>query len=490
MDNIQALEQPPAAAPPASALVCDQAIFTSVPSPMGEGYRIIAASKGVRSEEKQAITRLSPSHDSVCEAAKESTGPSAAFGNVKAVARYPLPTGRQCLAISGFAGNEHTGRGGHRVYTLNLLMPPDAVQAYEFNPFNLIRALLATEQFEILLKPTAVMPPIELHPNHAIRSGLQNQASGLETLSPDARREILHFCFGVRRCIVPLDNNWLSSAEAILLGIPAPLREQLSFAAGLKFSLIRNHHLLLLSLDANTRARVASAQVKCIDRNTKGTAASTPWFDFVERHWSNSDLATLARRTSRHFTDCSADTLDRIAGFYDQIDALPGAPFEKLLTPAFTAPSDCSDAIERETREELFTSAQAQLLERIPRLDAHQAESLWARTLITLGPNLRSSPFAKTVVGPLLKCFAADPVKAVLRSCDALRASGGSVEIPSRLQEQLLRDLRAHLQNSPADVQSTLASTLSAASATLTHPLAESVRRTLAELMPPPAAAA
>ena len=50
-----------------AALNCDQAIFTSIRTPMGEGYRIIAASRGVRPEEKQLITRRSPSHGALCE---------------------------------------------------------------------------------------------------------------------------------------------------------------------------------------------------------------------------------------------------------------------------------------------------------------------------------------------------------------------------------------------------------------------------------------
>ena len=50
----------------ATELACDQAIFTSIRTPMGEGYRIIAASRGLRPHEKQAITRSSPSHDSLC----------------------------------------------------------------------------------------------------------------------------------------------------------------------------------------------------------------------------------------------------------------------------------------------------------------------------------------------------------------------------------------------------------------------------------------
>ncbi|RME37117.1 MAG: hypothetical protein D6788_10140, partial [Planctomycetota bacterium] len=92
---------------------CDQAVFTSLRTPMGEGYRVVAASAGVRPEERRVITRVSPSHDSLCDDGRESKE------RVRALACYPLPTGRLCIALSLPAGNEHTGRGGLRVYTHN-----------------------------------------------------------------------------------------------------------------------------------------------------------------------------------------------------------------------------------------------------------------------------------------------------------------------------------------------------------------------------------
>ena len=64
----------------ATLLTCDQAIFTSIRTPMGEGYRVIAASRGVRPNEKQSITRNSPSHDSLCVAPSDTD--RADFGEI------------------------------------------------------------------------------------------------------------------------------------------------------------------------------------------------------------------------------------------------------------------------------------------------------------------------------------------------------------------------------------------------------------------------
>ncbi|MBU0718028.1 MAG: hypothetical protein KJ749_07255, partial [Planctomycetes bacterium] len=101
-----------------ASIKCDCAIFTSVRTSMGEGYRIIAASRGLRPDEKQVITRNSPSHNGTC------APPSSADAETPTVvgaAFYPLPPGRLCVALSTHAGAEHTGRGGPRVYTYNVV---------------------------------------------------------------------------------------------------------------------------------------------------------------------------------------------------------------------------------------------------------------------------------------------------------------------------------------------------------------------------------
>ena len=138
-----------------TAFVCDQAIFTSVRTPMGEGYRIIASSKGIKPDEKQAITRSSPSHDSLC--ADETNNPTAF-----AIACYTLPTKRICLAYSCFAGAEHTGRGGQRVYTLNLVFNEKDFANIRYNPFHLVRALVSEGCTAPQLKPPRNLPELQL----------------------------------------------------------------------------------------------------------------------------------------------------------------------------------------------------------------------------------------------------------------------------------------------------------------------------------------
>ena len=108
MDHRAAVTAPPT--PPRSGgrqVTCNQAIFTSIRSPMGEGYRVVAASPGLRPEEKIEITRRSPSHNSMTCASEDAVG----------LLAYALPTGRTCVCSCRHAGAEHTARGGQRVWT-------------------------------------------------------------------------------------------------------------------------------------------------------------------------------------------------------------------------------------------------------------------------------------------------------------------------------------------------------------------------------------
>ncbi|MFQ5413316.1 MAG: hypothetical protein ACE5E6_02550, partial [Phycisphaerae bacterium] len=136
---------------------CEQAIFTSVRTPMGEGYRIIAAGKGLKPEEKKTITTQSPSHEAVCD-----TSPDA-----RAVACYPLPTERLCVAATRVAGAEQSGRGGRRVYTMNIIFDVGDFEAFGYNPFHVARAMETAGLTEPQLKPPAVLPDVDIEIDRA-----------------------------------------------------------------------------------------------------------------------------------------------------------------------------------------------------------------------------------------------------------------------------------------------------------------------------------
>ncbi len=121
------------------SLYCDQAIFTSVRTAMGEGYRIIAASPGLRTDEKQAVTRNSPSHEGLC--ASQQTDAYDGWP-IAAASIYKLTSGRLCVALSCSAGAEHTGRGGQRIYTHSVVFAAEEFAHCGFNAFHVLREMI------------------------------------------------------------------------------------------------------------------------------------------------------------------------------------------------------------------------------------------------------------------------------------------------------------------------------------------------------------
>jgi len=414
------------------SLVCDQVIFTSIRTPTGEGYRIIAASKNVRTDEKQVITRLSPSHDSLCdENAPESTN-SGAFGSIRAAAMYSLPSSRICLAASMLAGDEQTGRGGKRIYTLNLIFSAEDLGAFDFNPFAILRAVATTEHATPQLKPPQVLPAIELAPSHI---GAFGDAG---SLSPNARRQILSNILLQKECLVPISEGWINCAEAMLLGCPGPLRAKVSFSAGLKYSTTRRHRLEVLSLDATAKARLASSKMHCIDPANTEISSENAWIDFVDRHWNCGDLPTLARRTSRKFKSCVPESLTRVANLYNQIDALESHPTERILANATEMLDPVADPVEGEIRNEFTDKAKSVLQSRVRQLSPQEFSSIWPRLLGMVRSASPRSQFASALIEPALRGLVArDPLVGTKNAVEIVRIPSTAALLTPSFQDYL-----------------------------------------------------
>jgi hypothetical protein len=327
---------------PDDLLHCEQAIFTSIRTPIGEGYRIVSSSRGMRPEEKQAITRMCPSHDALCanEAETES--------DVAGVSYFPLPRGRVCVSVSRFAGAEHTGRGGKRVYSLNVVFEADQLARVRFNPFDVVRSIVASGAADPQLKPPPVLPELDI-PVAEASQGTQlpvRQENGLEPVSRAWRMYALHHLLEGDNIVLIVPKNWLMAAETMLMGVPGPMRTELSFSAGIKYSVGRSHRLAVTQDDPRAiRSRPTSRAVEFID------AASAPepqalrgeWLAFVERHWSQGSVRLLDERTSRGFANCGGTAREWLAGVFNTIDNADQADTHDLLAQ-FDDNSSLSDA--------------------------------------------------------------------------------------------------------------------------------------------------
>lgn len=396
-----------------TTLTCDQAIFTSVRTPMGEGYRIIAASRGLHATEKQAITRSSPSHDALCWPPDETT-------DTWGLAFYALPGGRLCVALSYFAGAEQTGRGGQRVYTHNVVFDKDDFPKCAYNPFAVLRAMIKAQLTTPQLKPPPILPELELSINDAMPETTGQVAApddpsipvdqASRSHSPDLRAalsaawrgHILNALMEERSLIVNLTGGWTGVVEGLLTGLPGPMRADVSFSAGLRFSVGRCHRLALLHDDHGvTKSRIMGRRLEYVDPagKDKPDTSSSAWLSFVERHWGSGDSATLARRTSQAFPDIGPAGRERVGRLYNRIDALPQTDTAELLSAVAEDLNTAEREVEADILAELLVKAQGMLVDRLGKMAWEEVRPHWP-TLCTL---TRKSTEARLFVQPLIE---------------------------------------------------------------------------------------
>ncbi len=413
---------------PIETLHCDQAIFTSVRGPMGEGYRIIAASRGLRSEEKQAITRLSPSHEALC------WNPASGMdGALSAAAFYPLPTGRLCVAHSCYAGAEHTARGGHRVYTHNVVFDDQEFPRCGFNPFHVVRAM-AVEGLTIPnLTPDSVLQEVRLPINTEVAPRMVSFAKVLDS---QRRRYVLQLLFDERAIIVPVQEGWLETTEFLLMGLPGPMRVKVSFGAGLRFSLGRCHRLHLFCDEKGvTRSRIAGQPVDYLDPTViPSDNPASAWTVFVDRHWGRAEYAVLARRTSRPFNDLTPAARERIGKLYIAIDAVPLTDSQDLLGLAADYISDRWVDAEDDIRRELLSKTQRTLLGRLTNTRWLDLQPFWPRLVAFWRQT--DAAFAQPLIEVALRSFMKE---------DSLTSAETAIDVASNLPAALDRDRHERL---------------------------------------------
>jgi hypothetical protein len=439
-----------------ATLTCDQAIFTSIRTPMGEGYRIIAASRGLRPEEKQAITRSSPSHDSLCWSADKGTEETE---NRYGVAFYTLPTGRFCVALSCYGGVEHTGRGGQRVYTHNVVCDEHDFPQCAYNPFAMLRAMVEAGLASAQLKPSPVLPELQLpivdpliedegatrfvqDNTQVLPEGHRAGSPGpdiREGLSRTWRGHVLEALLNDQSLVVNVEDGWLEAAEALLMGVPGPMRAAVSFSAGLRFSIGRCHRLLLLHGDQSVvKTRIAGRRLEYIDPATmhEPECAPSAWLSFVEHHWGCGDTSALARRTSRAFSDVSHDGRERVGRLYNEIDALSQTDTAELLAMAVKYLNEPDRGVESDIAAELVVTAQNTLLNRLGQEPWSEVEQHWTALFTMFGQSAEARSFAEPLVERALRAAAAEhPVVAAAAALEVAR-NGNSRGARLQPQEQ------------------------------------------------------
>ena len=223
----------------------EQAVFTSAETDRSAGYQVVATSPGVREVDARELAVWGASHDALLAGA-----PNAVSFNF-----HPLPSGAYCVSRTTPAGWEYSGRGGMRVYTQCLIVPPDTLARFANNPFALLRAALTNGSLHLYENVPDHLSPIELPGRAAVvdsallsRLAVNPGADWLAALIQAALRSVTLGIVGG------------PPAEHVFAGVinclPPACRTEMSFSTGLKFSPRRPFRLVALSGDLEEQERV------------------------------------------------------------------------------------------------------------------------------------------------------------------------------------------------------------------------------------------
>jgi hypothetical protein len=270
----------------------EQAVFTSAQTDRGEGYHVAAISPGVCEADMRELGTWGPSHDAML-----SSDPGAASVNF-----HPLPSGAFCVSRTTPAGWEYSGRGGFRVYTQGLIVPPKALSQFANNPFALMRAAAAGGSLRQYEKIPPSLAPFRLVGRAACAdSALLTRLSN--TLGPEWIAAIVQAA--LQSVSLAIANG--PPAEHVVCGLlnclPVECRTEFSFSTGLKFSSRRPFRVVALADDVEERQRVDRLyNITVIDLARTPPAACAAvdhWAQWVYRLLKSGRMSFLACQLAR-----------------------------------------------------------------------------------------------------------------------------------------------------------------------------------------------
>jgi hypothetical protein len=290
-------------------VVCDQAIFTSIRSATGEGYRIVAASPGLRPEEKAEITRKSPSHGSL-----------AASGAIGMLA-YPLPTGRFCVSHSQNAGAEYTARGGERVWTQIVVLDRDTYLAFGRNPARVHRVLGQAAKVSSSKSPVPHLERLTLRAwNHV---ELSAPSYSPESVAPFIR--VMSSLLRGVKWVLAGATNPESMLEWAFDAIPLWARTGVSVSSGLGFSMSRVMQINMVIEEHDSVARmIRGHDIRWCDLT--GTIELEPsafdhWLALVRTAAIEGRLKAATRLAGRMFERTEPAALQRLVELHRDTEA-------------------------------------------------------------------------------------------------------------------------------------------------------------------------
>jgi hypothetical protein len=389
----------------ADVVWCDQAIFSSARTATGHGYQILATSRGVTLNEKKAIHARSPSHGGLCR-----TDPEA-----RAFAFYPLGNGRVALAHSCDAGAESSGRGARRIYTHVTLLDANELGRFGFNPFHVLRAIQRTGMLEPQLQPPGGLPLLELDPRDAMDVDRLNAVAN--TVGPCWLTYATACALEDQHLVLAGQLDLYALMEAILLGVPGPMRVHVPFSAGLRFSIGRAYGMTAICGDTHQTQRMVRGQrLQYVEPARERDVPHDPadaWSAMVARLWGQGRGRELSAIASQAIPDCSASARERIGSLCNEMDWARSANAHALLERGEARAEEVgANDFEADLLRKLIVTLQDQLCERLRAVD--DVDEYRSAVLRSLQRSPQAAEFVIPAIEVMLDRQAADdPIRAV-----------------------------------------------------------------------------
>lgn len=266
----------------------EQAVFTSATSEHGEGYHLVAGTRGVGQADARALSAWGPSEDALWD-----SRPDAQSLNF-----HPLPSGRYCISLTRADGTEYSGRGGRCLTTQCLVVPAETLGRFANNPFAVYRAARSSGYLAAEQDPRGALRPF-----HLVGHGAPVDRTLLLRL---AQCPGPAWMAALVRAALELDQFVIASgvpSDRLIAGlihcVPLESRLKLSFSTGLRFSVRRPFRLVTLPSDPEQRAHwQRTIPLPCFDLSGQPPAGFAPamgWSRLVYDALESRSLEDLAR---------------------------------------------------------------------------------------------------------------------------------------------------------------------------------------------------
>ena len=319
----------------------EQAIFTSIRSPMGRGYRLVAASGGIRADEKREIIQCAPSHGSLCDPSPGAAG----------LASFPLRGGRHCVFLSRNAGIEQSARGGCRVHTHVLVMDQSVFARFQCNPLEVEAAALPAIGVDSLHSPPTRLGLLTLciqNPKRerGTRSGRPpcRPADSPVVADADGVMHVLSAVLTGRAMLVLGAPTAQDTLRRAIEATPVSIRCRLSASCDIRFAPSRKFQLIFTTPvgPASNRSIASGNEAERITRDhdievlhwgSPPAAAVCPyeaWLRFVRRRWVAGRTRDVEQLSIQLTQEVSPQVLERLATLCDDLEQLPSADAAQL----------------------------------------------------------------------------------------------------------------------------------------------------------------